>query len=142
MCAGDIIAVHDYDGDDNRLAARYSSAHNLQNARQELFTNERPGGRELILDGFDHTNKPVMLTEFGGICYARDEKAWGYKRAKSPEELASWYESCIRAVRSPRLFAGFCYTQLTDTYQEANGLLYMDRTPKYDIKEINRHTRG
>jgi hypothetical protein len=142
MCAGDIIAVHDYDGDDHRLAARYSSAHNLQNARQELFTNERPGGRELILDGFDHTDKPVMLTEFGGICYARDEKAWGYKRASSPEELASWYESCIRAVRSPRLFAGFCYTQLTDTYQEANGLLYMDRTPKYDIKEINRHTRG
>ena len=28
------------------------------------------------------------------------------------------------------MFSGFCYTQFADTFQEANGLLYADRTPK------------
>jgi hypothetical protein len=27
---------------------------------------------------------------------------------------------------------GFCYTQLTDIFQEQNGLLYADRSPKVD----------
>ena len=36
--------------------------------------------------------------------------------------------------------AGYCYTQLTDTEQEVNGLLTEDRAPKIDparIREIN-----
>lgn len=142
MCAGDILAVHDYDGDSARMAARYADAHGLQGAREQLFKNERPGGRQLIIDGFAHVDKPVMLTEFGGICYAREGEAWGYTRCNSPEEFAASYESCIKAVRSSRLFAGYCYTQLTDTYQEANGLLYMDRTPKVDIDQLARYIRG
>ena len=40
------------------------------------------------------------------------------------------------------LLAGFCYTQLTDTYQEANGLLKADRTPKIPIAEIRAATTG
>ena len=50
--------------------------------------------------------------------------------------------SCSRAVRSLPLLSGFCYTQFTDTYQEANGLLYMDRTPKFPLEEIATATRG
>ena len=38
--------------------------------------------------------------------------------------------------------AGFCYTQLTDTFQEKNGLVYMDRRPKADLEAIARATRG
>jgi hypothetical protein len=45
-------------------------------------------------------------------------------------------------VRSIPLFGGWCYTQFTDTYQEANGLLYMDRTPKIAIEDIKRATSG
>ena len=40
------------------------------------------------------------------------------------------------------LLAGFCYTQFTDTYQEANGLLYADRTPKFPIEHMALATRG
>ena len=39
-------------------------------------------------------------------------------------------------MRRLPLFSGFCYTQFTDTYQEANGLLYADRTPKLPLEEI------
>ena len=33
------------------------------------------------------------------------------------------------------MLAGFCYTQFADTYQEANGLLYADRTPKIPLDD-------
>jgi hypothetical protein len=45
-------------------------------------------------------------------------------------------------VRALELLAGFCYTQLADTYQEANGLLYADRTPKFPLEAIAEATRG
>ena len=48
----------------------------------------------------------------------------------------------MKVVRSLPLLAGFCYTQFADTYQEANGLLYADRTPKMPIKDIELATRG
>ena len=32
--------------------------------------------------------------------------------------------------------AGFCYTQLTDTEQEQNGLLTADRKPKIPAKQV------
>jgi hypothetical protein len=35
-------------------------------------------------------------------------------------------------------FVGYCYTQLTDVFQEVNGLLDMDRNPKANIDEIRR----
>ena len=44
--------------------------------------------------------------------------------------------------RGSELLAGFCYTQFADTYQEANGLLYADRTPKFPIEQIAEATRG
>jgi hypothetical protein len=40
------------------------------------------------------------------------------------------------------MFSGFCYTQLTDTYQEANGLLYADRTPKFPLEAMAAATLG
>jgi hypothetical protein len=40
------------------------------------------------------------------------------------------------------MFSGFCYTQFADTYQEANGLLYADRTPKFPLERIAAATRG
>jgi hypothetical protein len=45
-------------------------------------------------------------------------------------------------VRTLPVLAGFCYTQFADTYQEANGLLTADRTPKVPLAEIARATRG
>ena len=39
-------------------------------------------------------------------------------------------------------FGGGCWTQLTDTYQEVNGLLTADRRPKADIDHLAAATRG
>src|SRR5262249_23078614 len=109
----------------------------------DLFVHERPGHRQLLLDRCPHEERPIMLTEFGGIAFSKDVKhTWGYKRAMSQREVQQQYTELLRAVRDMPLFAGLCYTQFTDTYQEANGLLYMDRTPKFKIEDIAKATSG
>jgi beta-galactosidase/beta-glucuronidase len=140
MLASDIIAIHDYDGSPDRIRQRY--ARTPQNLA-DLYAHERPGHRQLLLDGFTAGGRPVMLTEFGGIAYHKDViHTWGYRRAATAKEFATQYAALLAAVRSLPLFAGFCYTQFTDTYQEANGLLYMDRTPKIPVERINQSTKG
>lgn len=138
--ATDILAIHDYDNNPQRLANRYGPEVKLS----DLFDRQRPGGRVLTLDGYPHQGQPIMLTEFGGIAYGRsdDQSIWGYVRSAEVTELHSRYAALLRAVNQIELFSGFCYTQLTDTFQEANGLLYADRTPKLPLEAIASATLG
>jgi beta-galactosidase/beta-glucuronidase len=138
--ATDIIAIHDYDADPNRVAARYADRSNP--GVGEMLRRERPGFKVLLLEGFEYENQPVMLTEFGGIAFSERAGTWGYSRAGSSEEFARQYYKLLSVVRDTPLFAGFCYTQFADTYQEANGLLYMDRSPKFPLEQIAVATRG
>jgi hypothetical protein len=48
----------------------------------------------------------------------------------------------LRAVNGLPVFCGCCYIQFADTYQEANGLLYPDRTPKFPLSDMARATLG
>jgi hypothetical protein len=86
-----------------------------------------------------------MLTEFGGIALRpgdTTERTWGYSVCATAEEFAAAYERLLASVRQLALLSGFCYTQFTDTYQEANGLLHADRTPKFAIARIRAATAG
>jgi hypothetical protein len=96
----------------------------------------------LGMDPQAHANHPVMLTEFGGIAYSPHDGTWGYSRAGTAAGFADRYTRLLAVVRSLPVLAGFCYTQFADTYQEANGLLFADRTPKFPIADIARATRG
>jgi len=139
--ATDILAIHDYDPHPHRLAKRYGPEVKLS----DLFDRQRPGGRVLTLDGYPHQGQPMMLTEFGGIAYTRPEAVahtWGYARSSNGSEFQLQYTALLETVNKIELFSGFCYTQLTDTFQEANGLLYADRTPKFPIDAISSATLG
>ncbi len=137
--ATDIIGIHDYDEDPERIARRYETGE----AMPPLFTRERLGGRLLTLEGHPHAGQPIMLTEFGGIAFSNAPDAtWGYSASDSAEALAERYRRLLEAVRSLPLLAGFCYTQFADTYQETNGLLYANRSPKFPLDEIALATRG
>jgi beta-galactosidase/beta-glucuronidase len=137
--ATDVIGIHDYEGDPRRLAHRYATPE----AAPRVLTRERPGGRRLVLEGQDDPGgRPIVLSEFGGIAVAAEGGTWGYSVARTPQELAARYRDLLRAVHSRELFAGFCYTQLADTYQEANGLLTMDREPKFPLDEMRAATTG
>jgi hypothetical protein len=137
--ATDIIGIHDYDDDPSRIAKRYRADEVLP----RLFKRERPGGRLLVLEGQAHADQPLMLTEFGGIALSRDAgTTWGYSRSESEDEFAARYAALLEVVRNLQLLSGFCYTQFADTYQEANGLLYADRTPKIPLERIAAATAG
>jgi beta-galactosidase/beta-glucuronidase len=137
--ATDIIGIHDYDDRPERIAKRYRA----DDVLPRLFKRERPGGRLLVLGEQPHSDVPLMLTEFGGIALARrDERTWGYSVCRSGTELQKQYGKLLSTIRNLGLLAGFCYTQFADTYQEANGLLYADRTPKFPVEEIARATSG
>ena len=140
--ATDLLGIHDYDGDPERVAARYSSAN-----AQELFDRRRPGGRILTLDGYPHRGQPIVLTEFGGITYAKKPEAgvknvWGYSLAASDQEFLDSYRRLLEVVNETVMFSGFCYTQFADTFQEANGLLTADRSPKLPLDQIFAATRN
>jgi hypothetical protein len=95
----------------------------------------------LTLDGYPHRGQPIMLTEFGGIAYIKGRrsagaKAWGYSKASTERQFLKLFTDLMSAVISSPLFSGFCYTQFTDTFQEMNGLLTADRTPKIPLKAI------
>lgn len=136
----DILAIHDYDNNPQQLISRYGSGVKLS----DLFDRQRPGGRILTLDGYPHQGQPIMLTEFGGIAYGQpeDHSIWGYVRSEELSDLQRRYSALLATINQIELFSGFCYTQLTDTFQEANGLLYADRTPKFPIEAIAQATLG
>jgi hypothetical protein len=137
--ATDIIGIHDYDENAERLARRYFSRE-----VPKLLKRERPGGRALILEGHSRRDHPIVLSEFGGMAVAEAQEAeiWGYSKCDTPEMFVERYRALLKAVRSLDLLAGFCYTQFADTYQEANGLLRADRSPKIPIEVVAEATSG
>jgi beta-galactosidase/beta-glucuronidase len=136
--ATDLIGIHDYDTDLARIARRYRATE----LRVRLFNHERPGGRMLLLDGeSEHRAHPIVLSELGGIAIAHGG-SWGYSECADADELARRYRALMETIHQLELLSGFCYTQFADTYQEANGLLYADRQPKFPIAQIAAATRG
>jgi beta-galactosidase/beta-glucuronidase len=139
--ATDILGIHDYDCDPAKLQARYE----VTDPVRTLFDQRRPGGRILTLDGFPHRGQPIVLTEFGGIAFDKSKPTthtWGYSRANSEESFYNLYRSLLEVVNTTFMFSGFCYTQFADTFQEANGLLCADRTPKIPLEQISAATRN
>lgn len=140
--ATDIIGIHDYDANNEQLRNRYGS----ETAPQQLFDRRRPGGRILTLDGYPHRGQPIMLTEFGGVAFNPQpepgvERVWGYSAVRTAEDFARVYAALLTTVIHTALFSGFCYTQFADTFQEANGLLRADRTPKIPLAQIAAATK-
>ncbi|MBA2546886.1 MAG: glycoside hydrolase family 2 [Burkholderiaceae bacterium] len=134
--ATDIIGIHDYDANVEHLRQRYGP----EIKPEQLFDRRRPGGRILTLDGYPHRGQPIMLTEFGGIAFAprttQGEKSWGYTVVEDEAQFTRLFQELLNTVIHTALFSGFCYTQFADTFQEANGLLYADRTPKIPLELI------
>jgi hypothetical protein len=81
------------------------------------------------------------MTEFGGIAYRKgahsDAHEWGYSGIEpSQEAMLLRLAGLVKAVRENSVFAGYCYTQLTDVEQEINGLMTYDRKPKADPSQF------
>ena len=135
----DIITVHDYDSNPDSFRARYADL-------SRLFGGLRPGGKQLLLDDADWADKVLGIDEFGGIKFDIDKKegeqSWGYSEVHSAEEFEQKYGALVRVIAHHGRIAIWCWTQLTDTYQEKNGIYTMDRRPKANIERIRHLSWG
>lgn len=135
--ATDIVGIHDYDADPARIAKRYHLEGN-----PALLQRERPGGRLLVLEGHSANDAPLVLSEFGGIAFSPNPATWGYSKCQTQHEFVQQFAALMEVVNNLEMFTGYCYTQFSDTYQEANGLLYADRTPKMPVHLIASAVRA
>lgn len=144
---GDIVGVHDYDQDTDALTTRWGD----RAAVDSVIASRRPDGRPVDLDHAPAAQRAVVLSEFGGIAMAVDTDGsafslgtenWGYDVASSPDDFLARYREQWAVVHASTALVGGCWTQLTDTYQEVNGLLTADRRPKADLAQLAAATRG
>jgi hypothetical protein len=128
--AGDIHGIHDYTFLGSDLKERYGDSEALEHTLRE----GQPANHVLRMPNGIRDDAPVMITEFGGVSYQpnKGEEWFGYGTVQTPAEFEQKYAELIQALASSRVIAGFCYTQLTDTLQETNGLATAQRVPKLD----------
>ncbi|MBQ3486494.1 MAG: beta galactosidase jelly roll domain-containing protein [Clostridia bacterium] len=130
----DLVTIHDYTGWPESLTDGYQD-------RERLLNGNSGHWKLTTAVGYDNLGKPMLLTEYGGIAMAKDagDGNWGYNGAEQDEAaFFKRFEAITQAFKHLPGFSGYCYTQLTDVFQEVNGLLDMDRNPKVDIEQIRR----
>jgi beta-galactosidase/beta-glucuronidase len=130
----DIWGIHDYTQFKEHITERYGSAEAVATTLKEM----RPTRKRLLLRPEDARGQPVMLTEFGGLSiHPESGKAWfGYATAQTDDEYLAMMDALFAAIYNSTELAGFCYTQITDTLQETNGLYDENRQPKLPIDRL------
>jgi len=134
----DVVTVHDYAASGAVLRQRYGD----WQALERTLADTQPGYRLLMLPGAARSESPVVLSEFGGISLDVGEgDSWrGYGAVRDADQLVEGYGDLVGAVLASPALMGFCWTQLTDTQQERNGLLTADRRPKAPVERIRAVT--
>lgn len=135
---GDLSDCHDYEQDPAKFRAKHE---HTRSGKPHINTGWQPHMGKVW--SIPYAGQPFMVSEFGGTWWNPDAKptdpSWGYgDRPKSAEEVLARFEGlCSALLQNPGIF-GYCYTQLTDVYQEQNGLFTFDRRPKFDLARLHR----
>ncbi len=128
----DVYDSHDYDQDPATFKARHDG---LAEGKPHI---NKHNDRDISLP---YTGGPYFVSEFGGIWWnpnaKEGEDSWGYgDRVKNVEAFHTRFKGLCDALLDNPLMFGYCYTQLTDVYQEQNGLFTFDRQEKFDMERI------
>lgn len=125
----DIYDVHDYCQDPVEFKTHYDP----------LITGEGKLHENGQYVHYDY-KRPYFVSEYGGIQWVsqKADGAWGYGQApKDIEEFYTRLEGLTTVLLDNPKICAFCYTQLTDVYQETNGIYNFDRTEKFDMDRIH-----
>lgn len=132
MTETDICAFHAYchgDKTNKRQQEEFAEALKSLDGLEEIV--EKP----LFAEDGVYQGQPVLLTEFGGISISDSAGEWGYTSVNK-EEFIEEFRRIIEAVADSPVICGYCYTQLTDVEQEANGLLTQEHNHKFSPDKI------
>ena len=135
LVESDIWSVHDYAPDGAGLKSRFHDPADIQT----MLAGIGPARRRIVLNELAIGDKPVMLTEFGGLSYMpkQGEKWHGYSTVSDPADFEARLRDIFTAIAEMPHIAGYCYTQVTDTEQEVNGLLTASRDPKLPFETLH-----
>ncbi|WP_334077997.1 glycoside hydrolase family 2 protein [Paenibacillus sanfengchensis] len=135
LVSTDLVTVHDYEWRREVLTERY--------ATKDAALSAQPGNRWILVPGFPYAGQPILVTEFGGISFKKNEwEGWGYSGAENEEDFAERLRNVVEPMRQSPVIQGFCYTQFSDVEQEINGLLTYDRKPKLPLETIRAIVEG
>ena len=129
LSESDMLAIHDYASLGSELKVKYNEA--TYNDAFQTF-------RRVLANDNPYMGQPVLLSEFGGIMFERDQRDgnWGYNSAaKNDSEFLDRLRELVDGIHNTQ-FQGYCYTQLTDVQQEMNGLLDSEHNPKIAPEKI------
>lgn len=137
VAEADIYDSHDYTQDVETFRE-----HHAPLAAGAPYVNRRIAANGAVREySLAYAGQPFFVSEFGGIWWnpdvGDDEESWGYgERPRTIEEFYERFEGLCRVLlEDPGMF-GYCYTQLTDIFQEQNGIFKFDRTPKFDAARL------
>lgn len=134
----DIWDAHNYEQDPDRFAELVGGLE-----KEHPFANRGDDAEWSIR----YAGQPYFISEFGGIWWdpaaaasadGNDvRESWGYgDRVGSEEQFQARFAGLTGVLLAdPRMF-GYCYTQLTDVFQERNGIYRFDRSPKLDVDRV------
>ena len=135
----DVYDSHDYVGGDfwnevPRFEDRHRSA-----SGWKPFVNGDPNHPMSI----SYQGQPYFVSEFGGIWWdpdAAEGKGGGWGYGSNPTSVDDFYKRfqtlCDTLLDNNQMF-GYCYTQLTDVFQEQNGIFTFTRRSKFDLNRIH-----
>ncbi|RZS82724.1 glycosyl hydrolase family 2 [Motilibacter rhizosphaerae] len=137
----DVYDSHSYEQDPERFAELMDGL-----AEGRPFVNALPDGRAY---SYPYAGQPYFCSEFGGIWWNPEAAAaasgndqassWGYgQRPASEAEVLARFEGLVGVLLDDSRMFGYCYTQLTDTFQEENGIYRFDRSPKLDLERVRK----
>ncbi len=129
VAGADIYDSHLYEQDPKVFARLMSGI-----AEGRPYVNTAPDG---TVWSVPYAGQPYFCSEFGGIWWSdvdgHSDESWGYGEApRTREEWIARFRGLVDTLLdSPDMF-GYCFTQLTDVFQEKNGIFGFDRVPKFD----------
>ncbi len=125
----DLLTIHNYQESKQELLEMY---HDLTDNLKESGNGKANNTRMCYADGFKYNNEPLVFSEFAGIAIDHSTSdGWGYgSPASGVDGFLNKLKGQIYAIKELGIFSGYCITQLTDVYQETNGLMTQDRNIK------------
>ena len=135
----DVWDSHNYEQDPEAFAEQMAGL-----AQGAPYANEHDGDQI----SRPYNGQPYFVSEFGGIWWNPEAAAaavsgtertesWGYgQRVSDEEEFQTRFEGLTGVLLGDPLMFGYCYTQLTDVFQEQNGIYRFDRSEKLDVGRV------
>ena len=126
----DVITFHNYLETYEQLSSFFEGP--LKDIQEGKNAECVKNFKNFFAGDYRYKGQPIMFSEFAGIAFVKDEKSgWGYgKGVESESAFLSKYSGQLRFIAEHKEIRGFCMTQLSDVYQEKNGLLTMGRKEK------------